>query len=302
MEQLFNLAEHKVADAAEFRLKDHATKLKRAVDKDRLKHSVKEDAQEIGRMQQLLFAENSRSLLLIFQAMDAGGKDSCIARVLRDVNPQGCRVTSFKTPSTEELDHDFLWRHAKAAPAKGMLGVHNRSHYEEVLVVKVHPEYLLGQHLPRVRTAKDADNDFWEQRYASIRGFEEHLAGQGTTIMKFFLNMGREAQKERFLERIEDPEKNGKFSMGDVKERAHWDHYMQAYEKAIAATSTKQAPWYVVPADEQWETRAIVCRAVREQLEAMDPRIPALSATAMAELPAAAKALREEKDRPERGE
>lgn len=278
-----------------FHLKNHATRLTRKIGKDELKKSVRADAERIGELQQLLYPENSRSLLLIFQAMDAAGKDSCIARVLRDVNPQGCQVTSYKAPSTEELDHDFLWRHAKAAPAKGMIGVHNRSHYEEVLVVKVHPEFLAGQHLPGINGAKDPGKAFWENRYASIRNFEEHLVRQGTTVMKFYLHISKEAQKKRFLERIEEPEKNWKFNAGDLKERARWDEYMRAFEEAIRATSTAEAPWYVVPADRQWETRAIVCRAVREQLEAMDPKLPKLSEAAGKAMPEAAKALRAEK-------
>lgn len=289
---MFDIPSFRITDGSSFKLKDHPTRLEKQIPKDDLKDCVKEDAAHIGKFQETLYAENNRSLLLIFQAMDAGGKDSCIARVLGDVNPQGCRVTSFKTPTTLELEHDFLWRHAAAAPATGMFGVHNRSHYEEVLVVKVHPEYLVGQHLPGIRSGKDADNAFWDARYESIRSFEEHLARQGTTIMKFYLHMGRDAQKERFLERIEEREKNWKFNMGDLKERAHWDAYMDAYEAAIRNTATPAAPWYVVPADKQWETRAIVCRAVREQLEAMDPRIPELSAEATKDLPAALEALK----------
>ncbi|MGB5071922.1 MAG: PPK2 family polyphosphate kinase [Flavobacteriales bacterium] len=296
MKNLFDLTDYRITDGHDFKLKNLSTSLKDDIDKDDLKKSVEEDAERIGKLQEKLYAENSRSLLLIFQAMDAGGKDSCIERVLQGVNPQGCTVTSFKAPSTAELEHDFLWRHAKAAPAKGMIGVHNRSHYEEVLVVKVHPEYLLGQHLPGIHAVKDADAEFWDARYASIRNFEEHLVRQGTTILKFHLQMGRAAQKERFLERIDDPEKNWKFSMGDVKERAHWDEYMEAYEAAIRATSTPQAPWFVVPSDDQWETRAIVCRAVRETLEAMDPQIPMLGDKEAAELPEARKSLNSEKD------
>lgn len=284
----------RITDGSAFKLKDHPRELVIPITKDDLKDSVKKDAEHIGDLQDKLYAENNRSLLLIFQAMDAGGKDSCIARVLGGVNPQGCRVTSFKSPTSEELAHGFLWRHAKAMPATGMIGVHNRSHYEEVLVVKVHPEYLTGQHLPGINSGEDADEEFWEARYTSIRNFEEYLSRQGTTIMKFYLHMGRDAQKKRFMERIEDPKKNWKFGMGDVKERAHWDEYMAAYEAAIRATSTPCAPWYVVPADDQWETRAIICRAVREQLEAMDPRIPTLSEKAAAELPIAAKALNAE--------
>ena len=291
---MFNTADFRITDGSSFKLKDHSTLLDQEISKDDLKELVEKDAEQIGAFQETLYAENHRSLLLIFQAMDAGGKDSCIARVLGDVNPQGCRVTSFKSPTTEELEHDFLWRHAKATPATGMFGVHNRSHYEEVLVVKVHPEYLVGQHLPDIRSGKDADAAFWEARYASIRNFEQHLARQGTTIMKFYLHMGRDAQKERFMERIEEREKNWKFSMGDLKERGHWDAYMDAYEAAIQATASPSAPWYVVPADRQWESRAIICRAVREQLEAMDPQIPELDAKAEKELPVAAKLLREE--------
>ena len=291
MKNLFDLVDHRITNGRNFSLKKHDTAYKKDVDKDELKKSVEKDAEQIGKLQEKLYAENCHSLLLIFQAMDAGGKDSCIERVLQGVNPQGCNVTSFKSPSTEELGHDFLWRHAKAAPAKGMIGVHNRSHYEEVLVVKVHPEYLLGQHIPGINAVKDADAEFWDARYTSIRNFEEHLARQGTTILKFHLHMGRAAQKERFLERIEDAEKNWKFSMGDVKERAHWDAYMDAYEAAISATATPQAPWYVVPSDDQWISRAIVCRTVLETLQAMDPKIPKLSEKAAAELPAAKASL-----------
>ncbi|MBS1941481.1 MAG: polyphosphate kinase 2 family protein [Bacteroidetes bacterium] len=278
-----------------FHLKNHATRLAHKIDKDELKKSAKADAKRIGELQQLLYAENSRSLLLVFQAMDAAGKDSCMARVLRYVSPQGCRVTSYKAPSSEELDHDFLWRHAKAAPAKGMIGVHNRSHYEEVLVVRVHPQFLAGQHLHGTSGAKDPGTAFWEERYGSIRNFEAHLVRQGTAVMKFYLHMGREAQKKRFLERIEKREKNWKFNAGDLKERALWNTYMEAYESAIRATATPEAPWYIVPADRQWETRAIVCRAVREQLEAMAPKLPALDQAARKALPQAARMLRAEK-------
>lgn len=294
MKDLFSTSEFRITNGNGFKLKDHPTQLKKDPGEDELNAFVKKDAKHIGKLQDKLYAENNRSLLLIFQAMDAGGKDSCIARVLADVNPQGCRVTSFKSPNSEELSHDFLWRHAKAVPPTGMIGVHNRSHYEEVLVVKVHPEYLIAQKLPGISTAKDADKTFWQQRYTSIRNFEEHLTRQGVTILKFHLHMSKEAQRKRFLDRIEDPEKNWKFSMGDVKERTHWDAYMKAYEDAITSTATPDAPWYVVPADKQWETRAIVCRAVREKLKEMDPRIPVLSAAAKKELPAAKNALKAE--------
>lgn len=281
----------KVTDGHHFHLADHPTELREHISKDSLKKLLEEDRARIIELQGRLYAEERSSLLLIFQAMDAAGKDSAIDHVLSGVNPQGCSVTSFKQPNNEELRHDFLWRHMKAVPARGMIGVHNRSHYEEVLVVKVHPEYLLGQRLPAIASAKDATDAFWKRRYEAIRAWEEHLAANGTTIMKFFLNMGKKEQKKRFLERIDDPKKNWKFSIGDVKEREHFDAYMKAYEEAIRATAAPHAPWFVVPADEQWETRAIVGDLVREQMEAMDPRIPVLSAQAKSELDEARKLL-----------
>lgn len=292
MADLFDTARFRVTDGARFSWKQHPTTLAEPPRKELLKDLVEKDRDRIGELQRALYAEDTRSLLLIFQAMDAAGKDSCIDHVLSGVNPQGCQVWSFKAPNSEELSHDFLWRHAQAVPERGFIGVHNRSHYEEVLVVKVHPSYLLAQHLPGIRTEQDADAAFWEHRYASIRGFEEHLVRQGVDILKFHLHLGPDAQKERFLERIDDPEKNWKFSLGDVQERAHWDRYQEAYADAIRATATPQAPWYVVPADEQWESRAIVCRIVREHLEAMAPAPPTPSAAAKRDLKAAAALLR----------
>lgn len=287
----FSSSDFKITDGRKFRLADHPTELREHISKDDLKKLLAEDRERIIESQAHLYAEDRRSLLLIFQAMDAAGKDSVIDHVLSGVNPQGCEVTSFKQPNSAELEHDFLWRHMKAVPARGMFGVHNRSHYEEVLVVKVHPEYLLGQRLPDVASPKEADAAFWERRYTSIRAWEKHLADSGTTIMKFFLHMGKKEQKKRFIERIDDPAKNWKFSLGDVKEREHFEAYMKAYEEAIVATAAPHAPWFVVPADEQWETRAIVGDLVREQLEAMDPKVPVLTAKAKAELSEAKKLL-----------
>ena len=265
-------------------LSDFPTDLGDALEKKELKDSLEDDRKELYDLQRLFYATDRHALLLVFQAMDAAGKDSCIRHVMSGVNPQGCQVWSFKAPSPEELDHDFLWRHAKAIPERGRIGIHNRSHYEEVLVVKVHPAYVLGQRIPGVRSTADIDEAFWESRYASIRDFEAHLARQGVIIMKFFLHMGRDAQRERFLDRIEDPSKNWKFSLGDVEERGHWDAYQQAYADAIGATAAPHAPWYIVPADDQWETRAIVGRLVRERLEELDLRTPELSAKQRDEL------------------
>lgn len=242
-----------------------------------LKEAVEKESDRISELQETLYAEKSRSLLLIFQAMDAAGKDSCIRHVMSGVDPQGCQVHSFKAPNSEELAHDFLWRHAKAIPPKGMIGIHNRSHYEEVLVVKVHPEFLMGQRIPGITSPEKADARFWKERYRSIVDFEAHLARQGVVIMKFYLHMGLDAQKERFLERIKEPGKHWKFNLGDIAERALWDNYRSAYQDAIGATASEHAPWYIIPADDQWESRAIVSRLVREKLEAMDLRMPTLS-------------------------
>lgn len=275
-----NTSRSRVAAPGKFRLADHPTRLEGDRKEQELKESLLRDRERIIELQEDLFAEDRRSLLLIFQALDAAGKDSCVRHVLAGVDPQGIQAWSFKAPSEEERDHDFLWRHAKAVPARGLIGVHNRSHYEEVLVVRVHPEFLLGQRLPGVREAADPGKAFWQQRFDSINDFEEHLAQQGVVIMKFYLHMSRMAQKKRFLERLDDPKKSWKFGSGDVKERWSWDAYMHAYEEAIGATASPHAPWFIVPADDQWETRALVARLVREQLEAMDPHLPVLDAKA----------------------
>lgn len=295
MEAPKDLARFRIEEHGTFRLKDHLTRLSADPKKKDLKESVEKDRERIAELQDLLYAGGTHAVLLIFQAMDAAGKDSCIGHVLTGVNPEGCRVWSFKAPNSEELAHDFLWRHAQAIPARGQLGVHNRSHYEEVLVVKVHPEYLLGQNIPGIDTLDKVGKGFWEQRYTSIRQFEEHLAGQGVVIMKFFLNMSKAVQKERLLERIEDPAKNWKFKLGDVKERALWETYQEAYVSAINATAAPHAPWFVVPADEQWETRATVAALVRERLEALNMTSPVLSTKAKGELEQA----REELGRPD---
>ncbi len=265
-------------------LADHATDLGDALRKKELKEELERDVKRISELQEHLYARGEMALLLVFQAMDAAGKDSCIRHVMSGVNPQGCQVTSFKAPSSLERSHDFLWRHVQALPARGMIGIHNRSHYEEVLVVKVRPELLLGQALPGIVRPADADTAFWEARYASIRHFEEHIARQGTRVLKFFLHMSREVQRKRLLQRIEEQDKQWKFSIGDVHERTHWDAYQQAYAEAIGATAAPHAPWFIVPADDQWESRAIVGRIVREQLEAMDHSIPPLTERERAEL------------------
>jgi PPK2 family polyphosphate:nucleotide phosphotransferase len=224
--------------------------------------------------------------------LDAAGKDSTIKHVMSGVDPQGCQVTSFKAPSTIELDHDFLWRCARELPERGRIGIFNRSHYEEVLVVRVHREILAGQKLPAELVGKD----IWKDRYESINGFERHLARNGTRIVKFFLNVSKEEQRKRFTERLDDPEKNWKFSLRDVLEREHWDDYMRAYEEAIAETSTKWAPWYVVPADHKWFTRLAVAQIVVSTLQELDLAYPPTDAARRREIAKARRVLAREKD------
>ena len=274
-----------------FRLKDHASYLPGDLDKKELKKQLEEDKERISDLQESLYASGRHAMLLIFQAMDAAGKDSAIRHVMSGVNPQGVRVWSFKAPSTVERSHDFLWRHFQAAPERGHIGIHNRSHYEEVLVTRVHPEFILGQHIPGIDRAEQLDDAFWQSRFAAIRAWEEHLARSGTVIMKFFLHMSRKEQKKRFLERIDEPGKNWKFNANDVKERGHWDAYMTAYGTAIRETAAAHAPWYIIPADEQWESRAMVGRLLRERMEALDLKHPTLDAEAMEGLKAARAAL-----------
>jgi PPK2 family polyphosphate:nucleotide phosphotransferase len=278
-----------------FRLEDHVCDLPSESIKKELKKQLEADKEVISDLQEVLYAAGKHSVLLLFQAMDAAGKDSCIRHVMSGVNPQGVDVRSFKAPSTKERSHDFLWRHARAMPERGFIGIHNRSHYEEVLVTRVHPEFILGQRIPGIRSEKDITKKFWEQRYASIRNFEEHLAANGTVIMKFFLHMGRDAQKKRFLDRIDDPKKNWKFSVNDVTERRRWDEYQKAYEQAIRATAAPHAPWYIIPADEQWESRALVGRLLRLQLEALGLKHPDLASEERARLADARKELMAEK-------
>jgi len=286
---------YRITDGRKFRLKDFPPD-----DTGQLKDEDKplaQEALEVGKealalLQDLLYAQDRWSVLLIFQALDAAGKDGVIKHVMSGINPQGCQVYSFKAPSVEELDHDWLWRCVRVMPERGRIGVFNRSYYEEVLVVKVHPEFLAAQKLPPQLVTED----LWEERYASIRAMETHMARSGTLILKFFLNVSREEQKKRFMERIDEPEKNWKFSAADVKERAHWDDYMKAYQTMIRETSAPHAPWHVVPADNKWYTRAIVAAAIIDGLASLDLHYPKITAAQRAELAAAKKLLLAEKE------
>jgi PPK2 family polyphosphate:nucleotide phosphotransferase len=237
--------------------------------------------------QDMLYAQDRLSLLLVFQAMDAAGKDGTIKHVMSGVNPQGCQVFSFKQPSSEDLDHDFLWRYVKCLPERGRIGIFNRSYYEEVLVVRVHPEILKRQNLPPDKVGKR----IWDRRLADIAHFEEYLTRQGTIILKFFLHVSRKEQKKRFMERLDRPQKHWKFSSADVRERSYWDDYMHAFEEAIRATAARHAPWFVVPADNKWFTRLVVAAAIVEAVEKLDLSYPKIDAEKKKELEAAREAL-----------
>lgn len=243
--------------------------------KDEAKIILQQEKEELHKLQEKLYADGSQSLLIILQAMDAAGKDSLIEHVFGGVNPQGCEVTSFKTPSSKEYGHDFLWRHNNALPEKGKIGIFNRSHYESVLVCKVHPEYNLNEKV--WNSVEDFNDKFWENRYESIRNFEKHLSKNGTKIIKIFLNVSKEEQKQRFIDRIDEKEKNWKFALGDLEERKLWDQYQLAYEQAISETSAEHAPWFVIPADQKWFARVAAIQVIIKALREMDLSYPKLT-------------------------
>ncbi len=238
--------------------------------KERAKRTLERSVEDLADAQELLWASDRYAVLVIFQAMDAAGKDGTIKHVMSGVNPQGCHVTSFKQPSAEELDHDFLWRAVKALPERGRIGIFNRSYYEEVLVVRVHPDILAKQRLPDGERGRK----FWRDRFDDINALERHLVRNGTIVLKFFLHVSKDAQKKRFLERLEDPRKQWKFSAADLAERAHWDGYMEAYEEMLSATSTEHAPWYVIPADRKFMARTLVAGILAQEIQALDLRFP----------------------------
>lgn len=281
-----------IKEGSKLDLKKHPTDF--TGDYTEKKQAVKDLRKNVERLrdlQDVLYAHDRYSLLIIFQAMDAAGKDGAIEHVMSGVNPQGCHVVSFKQPSSEERDHDYLWRCQKALPERGKIGIFNRSHYEEVLIVRVHSGILQGSQLP---AAVKNDTEIWNKRYQHIRDWEQHLAENGTHILKFFLNVSKDEQRARFLSRINEPEKNWKFSMSDVKERGHWDDYMNAYTDAITATSTATCPWYVIPADKKWFTRLAVSEIIVKKLESMDLHYPIVTEEHKAELQEAKRLLETE--------
>ena len=269
---MFKASDHPflVPTNGSFNLADSPTSIETELDKKALKKSLKETVAEIADLQEVLYADDRYSLLLIFQAMDAAGKDSTIRSVLSGVNPAGCQVYSFKQPSKEELDHDFLWRTAQSLPERGRIGVFNRSYYEEVLVIKVHPEYLSGQKLPW----QPDHETLWKHRYESIADHEKHLARNGTVILKFWLNVSQEEQHNRFRSRLDVPNKNWKFSNSDLSESKLWDQYMNAYEEMLNATSTEWAPWYAIPADDKPTMRLMVAKVIQQTLSTLDLQYP----------------------------
>ena len=258
--------------------------------KDKAKAFVKERLAELSDAQELLYASDTYALLVVLQAMDAAGKDGMIKHVMSGVNPSGCQVFSFKQPSAEELDHDFLWRYARALPERGRIGIFNRSYYEEVLVVRVHPEILATQKLPE----RPDSETFWKHRFEDINAFERHLVRSGTVVVKFFLHVSKEEQKRRFMARLDEPDKRWKFSTGDVRERGYWDAYQAAYEEALSATSTKEAPWYVIPSDHKWVARALVAQVLVDTIEALGLRFPKVGSERMKALQEARRQLENE--------
>jgi len=284
--------------ASRFRVTDSKFRMKDIDPGDTLGLNIKEQAddllkqgiQRLASLQERMYAQDRWALLLIFQALDAAGKDGTIKHVMSGINPQGCQVSSFKQPSTEDLDHDFLWRSFKHLPERGRIGIFNRSYYEEVLVVRVHPELLSKQRMPE----KLVDKNIWKGRFRHIRQFEDYLSDQGTVVRKFFLHVSKKEQRRRFMERLDLPEKNWKFSTADVHEREHFGDYMDAYEDMIRHTSTKNSPWYVVPADHKWFTRLVVAAAVIDALETIKPSFPKLDDEKRRELTLARAALEAE--------
>lgn len=281
----------RISKGKNFRLKDvdpgDTLDFTKEADKPRSKEMLAMGVEALAELQDKLYAQDKWAVLLIFQAMDAAGKDGAIKHVMSGINPQGCQVYSFKSPSAEDLDHDYLWRCMKCLPNRGHIGIFNRSYYEEVLVVRVHPEFLAKAKLPPKLVGKN----IWEERYEDIRNFEQYLARNGVIVRKFFLHVSKKEQKQRFLDRIDDPQKNWKFSSNDASERDYWDDYMEAYEEMIQGTATKEAPWYVVPANNKWFTRVIVASAVIETLDSLNLAYPKVDESKIKELAAAKKKL-----------
>lgn len=296
-EKIIQLKSLTVKPNKKIKLKDFATRYTgKTLNKGDAELMLENGRKHLAEVQDELYAHNRFSVLIIFQAMDAAGKDGAVKHIMSGFNPLGVKVYSFKAPNSQELDHDFFWRHELALPARGEIAIHNRSHYENVLVTKVHPEWILNEHLPGVDTVKRIDDKFWENRYKQIRRFEKNLTDNGTIILKFFLHVSKKEQKKRFLERIEDPTKNWKFSLSDLKERAFWDDYQKAYEGALSATSTESAPWFVIPADDKWFARLAIAAVITRQFAKLEINYPVVTQAQKEELQKAKLQLMSEKD------
>ena len=281
---------YRITDGKKFRISDvdpGDTGDLKSADKPRAKEALQVGVQALAELQDMLYAQDRWSVLLIFQAMDAAGKDGTIKHVMSGVNPQGCQVFSFKSPSSEDLDHDYLWRCMKCLPNRGHIGIFNRSYYEETLVVRVHPDFLAKQKIP----AECVNKKIWDERFQDIRSFERYLTRNGTIVRKFFLHVSKKEQERRFVERLDNPDKNWKFSASDARERGFWKDYMHAYEEMIRETSTEDSPWYVVPADNKWFTRVVVAAAVIDALASLKLHYPKVDAAKRKELAAARTAL-----------
>jgi PPK2 family polyphosphate:nucleotide phosphotransferase len=268
------------------------------LNKEEGEEMLRKDILTLSELQEKLYASNRFSILIVIQAMDAAGKDSVIKHVMSGLNPQGVSVTPFKTPTHQELEHDFLWRHYIALPERGMVGIFNRSHYENVLVTRVHPEYILNENLPGIKAITDIDDSFWERRFKQINQFEKTLADNGTVILKFFLHVSKKIQKKRLLERINDPKKNWKFSIGDLKERSLWKDYRKAYEDVLQYTSSDKAPWFIVPADDKWFTRIVIANIIVNELSKLDLGFPLMTDQQRKDLEEAKKILTGESESP----
>jgi PPK2 family polyphosphate:nucleotide phosphotransferase len=283
---------YKIKTGQEVNLKDWLTdEDAKPIDKPGGEDLLKTDIQKLSDIQEKLYASNRYSVLIVFQAMDAAGKDGAIKHVMSGLNPQGVAVTPFKTPTHQELEHDYLWRHYVALPERGMVGIFNRSHYENVLVTRVHPEYILNENLPDIKEVKDINDSFWKKRFKQINHFEKTLVDNGTVILKFFLHLSKKEQKKRFLERINNSDKNWKFSAADLKERSLWKDYRKAYEDMLRNTSTDSAPWFIVPADDKWFTRIVIANIIVGELATLDLSFPSLSAQQKKDLESAKKIL-----------
>lgn len=284
-EKIIPLKKMRVKPGQKISLKDFATEYEgKTLNKQDSELLLDTGRKHLAEIQDKLYAHNQYSVLIIFQAMDAAGKDGAVKHIMSGFNPLGVKVYSFKAPNSNELDHDYFWRHSLALPARGEIAIHNRSHYENVLVTKVHPEYVLNENIPGINSLKQIDDDFWKARYKQIRRYEKNLTDNGMVILKFFLHVSKKEQKKRFLERIEDTSKNWKFSLSDLKERAFWDEYQKVYADALSETSTDNAPWFVIPADDKWYARLAIASVIYREFEKLELSYPTVSEAQKAEL------------------